>query len=243
LALQGRGALLMLEQAKTLKVEIDWEELILEIQTDPGDELTDNHWTLYETVYGSMVVSARRWLENRNLTEARDGALAAIGIDKIFKIIDKFDIPDDDSSGIGRAFKAWALKCCAREWSKQKDLLREVELDSDKFNQFHSGIFPSPEEVLIAEVPSNKPVSRPVTDRALIKRILAEELNRFPQSMKEALLESEDLKSVENPNSRGKQGEAANIAEKYGFTQGAIRTSRSRLLKKIRDRFEQEVKA
>ena len=63
------------------------------------------------------------------------------------------------------------------------------------------------------------------------------------EAMKEALLESEDLKSVEIPNARGKQGEAASIATKHGYKPGAIRTCRNRLLKKVLERFEQEVKA
>ena len=101
----------MSEQAKKIVEEIDWEEVILEIQTAPGDGLSENHGLLYYFLYGPMEVAAQNWLKTRHLTIARDGALTAIGLEKVFRDIEKFKIPDDNAEGIGRAFKAWALKC------------------------------------------------------------------------------------------------------------------------------------
>ena len=74
-----------------------------------------------------------------------------------------------------------------------------------------------------------------------MEKALEDELNKLPPAMKEALLDSEDLKSVENPNARGKQGEAASIASKYGYTPNAVRTRRTRLLGKVQNRFKKEV--
>lgn len=238
---------LMTEQAikRKREAEVDWEELILEIQTAPVDGLTESHGILYDAIYGLITVRAQQWLENHHLAQAHDGALTAIGIDKIFKEISKFTIPEDASAGIRKAFIAWALKCSEREWSRPKYQLTQTEISiaPDTIEETYQSTSPSPEEVLITEVSSITPVSRSVTEKALKLRILEEELNKLQPAMKEALLESEDLKSVENPNARGKQGEAASIATKHGYKPGAIRTCRNRLLKKVLERFEQEVKA
>ena len=75
-----------------------------------------------------------------------------------------------------------------------------------------------------------------------MRRILHEELEKLPPAMKEALLESEDIKNILQPNARGKQGEAAAIASKHGYKPGAVRTARSRLAAKVNERFEKEAK-
>ncbi|MBR9871482.1 MAG: hypothetical protein GYB26_10110 [Gammaproteobacteria bacterium] len=232
----------MSEQAQLLMVEMDWEETLLEIQTEPSNELTESHWRLYEALYGLLEVAARKWLHARQLVEARDGALAAVGIDKIFRDIGKFNIPDDSSEGIGRAFRAWAIICCRNEWGKQSGILKDEAWDPTKHLEDDTRASPSPEDLLAALDPPDQPPSRSQTERALRQRILEEELAKLLPSMKDAILATEELKSVSQPNARGKQGEAATIAEAHGHTPGAVRTARSRLLKRAKERFEKEVK-
>ena len=230
-----------LEQAQQLLPDMDWEEVLLEVQTDPGDGLTENHGRLYEAIYGLLETAAQKWLRTRHLTEAQDGALVAIGLDKIFRDIEKFSIPDDHSDGIGRAFKAWAFKCCKREWSKYIRDQKSKEGDIDQ-EDILAEEAPSPEDALIALETTEKQPSRAHAEIELMRRILHEELEKLPPSMKEALLESEDIKNIHQPNARGKQGEAAGIASKHGYKPGAVRTARSRLAAKVNERFGKEAK-
>ena len=230
-----------LEQAQQLLPDMDWEEVLLEVQTDPGDGLTESHGRLYEAIYGLLETAAQKWLRTRHLTEAQDGALVAIGLDKIFRDIEKFSIPDDHCDGIGRAFKAWALICSKREWSKyiRDQKIKEGDIDQEDLLAEEA---PSPEDALIALEPTEKQPSRAQAEIELMRRILHEELEKLPPAMKEALLESEDIKNIHQPNARGKQGEAAAIASKHGYTPGAVRTARSRLAAKVNERFEKEAK-
>lgn len=228
-----------LEQAQQLMPDMDWEETLLEVQTDPGDGLTESHGRLYEAIYGFLEITAQKWLRTRHLTQALDGALVAIGLEKIFRDIEKFSIPDDCSDGIGRAFKAWALVCCKREWGKyiksQQDNPKEAEALTEEA--------PSPEKILLAQEATRKPPTRTQAEKMMMRQILHEELEKLVPTMKEALLESEDIKNIRKPGARGKQGEAASIAAKYGHTPSAVRTTRSRLAKKVRERFEKEAKS
>ena len=230
-----------LEQAQQLLPDMDWEEVLLEVQTDPGDGLTESHGRLYEAIYGLLETAAQKWLRARHLTQAQDGALVAIGLDKIFRDIEKFSIPDDHSNGIGRAFKAWALICSKREWRKYIRDQKSKEGDIDQEDLLAEEA-PSPEDALITLETIEKPPSRAQAEIELMRRILHEELEKLPPAMKEALLESEDIKNIHQPNARGKQGEAAAIASKHGYKPGAVRTARSRLAAKVNERFGKEAK-
>lgn len=233
----------MPEQLGRLKKEIDWGELLLEIQTEPGSELTDNHFLLYEYLYGRLEVGARKWLSRRRLSESQDGILAAIGIEKIFRDIGKFAIPDDCSDGVRKAFTAWALICSEREWIKEKALMLQRKLSSLGDTELEETASPSPEELLILRENANDAPCRAVTERALMKQILDEELNKLQPEMKKALLETEDEKRPDKPTARGESGVAAQIARRHGYNPGAVRTARTRLLNKVEERFQQEVKS
>ena len=230
-----------LEQAQQLLPDMDWEEILLEVQTEPGDGLTESHGKLYDAIYGLLYTNAQKWLRSRHLTEAEDGALVAVGLAKIFRDIEKFSIPNDHSDGIGGAFKAWALLCCKREWSKHIRAQQSMSTNIEE-EELLTEDSPSPEEILLALENSDKPPSRAQAEIELMRKILHEELEKLPPSMKEALLESEDIKNIQQPTVRGKQGEAAAIASKHGYKQGAVRTARSRLATKVKERFEKEAK-
>lgn len=226
-------------QATQSETSFDWEEVIMDIQTHPGEELCGSHWLLYAAIYGVLSVAADNWLEGRRLSSAEDGALVAIGLDKIFQNISKFNIPNDHPSGIGKAFKAWCVKCCKNEWSKYANSNLEDSIDPMEIQRLDDR--PTlPLEKALSNQESAKTPSRSDVERKLMRKVLEDELDQLPPTMKDALLDSEDLKSVENPNARGKKGEAASIASKYGYTPNAVRTRRSRLLVKVQDRFEKE---
>ena len=230
----------MNEKAYLVKSGIDWETLILEVQTDPAGVESEAFGALYHAIYGYLHTLAQKWLVRHHLSEVQDNALVAIGLDKILKEITKFEPPDDDSAGIGRAFKAWVSRCCEYEWRNNKNIHRELALDSHVLEEWVNHSSPSIEDQLTAEEEGASSVSLRQQTRSKQREILDEELHRLPEAMRDAILESEDLKSIDKPAGRGKNGEAVVIASKYGLTQGAIRTARSRLVKKVGERFRKE---
>lgn len=230
----------MSDNAYLLQSEIDWETLILEVQTDPTGVESEAFGRLYVASYGYLCTLAQKWLERHQLSEVQDNALVAIGLDKILKEIGKFEAPDDDSAGIGQAFKGWISTCCEREWGNNKNIHRELVLDSHALEEWGKNSCPSVEEQLIAEEGGVSSISLRQQTIAEQKQILNEELNRLPEAMRDAILESEDLKRVDNPAGRGKKGEAAAIASKYALTPGAVRTARSRLVNRVEKGFLKE---
>jgi len=230
----------MPENANLLPSEIDWETLILEVQTDPSGVESEAFGRLYVAVYGYLHTLAQQWLARHQLSEVQDNALVAIGLDKILKEITKFVAPDDDSAGIGRAFRGWISTYCEREWCKNKNIHRELALDSHPLENWEKSSSPSVEEQLVAKERGASTISLRQQDISKQGQILSEELNQLPEAMRDAILESEDLKSIDNPAGRGKKGEAAAIASKHGLTPGAIRTARSRLAKRVEERFQKE---
>jgi len=230
----------MNENAYLLQSEIDWETLILEAQTAPAGLESEAFGCLYVTIYGYMRTLAQKWLERHQLSEVQDNALVAIGLDKILKEISKFDPPNDDSAGIGRAFKGWVSTCCEREWGNNKNIHRELAFDSHMLEEWEKNSCSSVEEQLITEERGLSSISSRQQAIYEQRQMLNEELSRLPEAMRDAILESEDLKSVDRPKGRGLKGEAAAIASKHGLTTGAIRTARSRLVNRVKERFPKE---
>ena len=165
----------------------------------------------------------------------------AIGLDKIWKEIMKFTPPSTDSEGIGRAFKGWVGTCCEREWSANRHIHNERTVDPKILAEWENESIPSIEEMLLKEEEALAPPSPVQHINAIRRQILDDEIHRIPEAMRDALLETEGEKDVANPSARGKQGESAAIAEKYGVTPGAVRTARLRLVQRVRDRFSKEI--
>lgn len=225
----------MSENAQQLEPEIDWETLILDVQTSPEVESSEAFGYLYDRLYGFIHTLAKKWLERHYLSEAQDNALVAIGLDKILNEICKFDIPEDDSDGIGRAFKSWVSICCRREWSSSKHIHRELPLDEVGMDSH-----PSIEEELVSAEAEGSINTERQQAIEVQRQILNDELDRLPESMREAILETEDLKAIENLTGRGRKGEAAAIASKHNLTPGAIRTARCRLGNRVKQRYQKE---
>jgi len=230
----------MPENPYQLKSEIDWETLILEVQTTPAGVESEAFGCLYAAIYGYLHTLAQKWLARHQLSEVQDNALVAIGLDKVLKEICKFETPDDDSAGIGRAFKGWLSKCCEREWNNNKNIHRDLALDSHVLEDWGENSCPSVEEQLITKERGVSSISLRQQAISKQRQILNEELKRLPEAMRDAIVESENLKSIDNLGGRGKKGEAAAIASKHGLKPGAIRTARSRLGKRVEERFLKE---
>ena len=219
--------------------EIDWSLVILEVQTAPeGAEFSPDFVRIYEAIFGFLMVNAKKWLLARNYSSAHDIDLASIGFDKALKEITKFDIPNSSSKQILRSFKAWAAICSRREWEKRVNL--ELTSFKSSYDETQCDQISSIEEDMITKEDIDILNVRPNTEKELKRKILSEELGNLPTDMRDALLETEDLKRIDNPNSRGLQGDSKQIAEKYGYTPGSIRTKRCRLLEKVKSRYEKE---
>ncbi|MCU7919821.1 MAG: hypothetical protein KZQ95_15900 [Candidatus Thiodiazotropha sp. (ex Epidulcina cf. delphinae)] len=223
-----------------LQSDIDWETLILEVQTDPAGPESEAFGNLYTAIYGYMSTIAKQWLERHRLSEVQDHALVALGLDKVLKEIGKFEIPDDEPTGIGLAFKGWVSTCCEREWTNNKNIHSKVALESHVLEEWEKNSCQSVEELLITEEEDTTSLSSRQQTISKQRHILNEELDRLPEAMRDAILETEDLKSIENPTGRGLKGETAAVASKYGLTPGAIRTARCRLAKRVEERFLKE---
>jgi hypothetical protein len=216
----------------------DWEEVILEVQTDPAGSSSTSLGVLFNILYGYIQTLAKVWLRQHRTCEEVPGDLAATGWDTITSHISKFRIPDDCSAGIGKAFKAWVGKCCKRAWNRRFSERLEQTMTEDELNQVVWA--PSAEELLTGtdELNDEKQGSDPAAQFA--SRLLQEELGKLIEPMRDAILETGDHKSLSSPAARGKTGESAAIAAKYGFTQNAIRTARSRLGQRVKERFTKE---
>jgi hypothetical protein len=219
---------------------IDWEELILEAQTDPcGVENSEAFSQIYIELCGYMDTLSKNWLETHDLSEAYDGAFIAVGWALIIKQLHKFKIPNDDSTGICLALRAWIGKCCSREWNRRQHELMGTPPDPAATNHLLGTIqtsCPSPEEGL-CESDNDCPDT---ADRILMRKILCEQLREMPESMRDAILETMDIKDISNLDARGKQGEAAAIAEKHGHKPNAVKTRIHRLKEKVKERFDKE---
>lgn len=230
----------MPDNTAPLPTTIDWEILILEVQTDPAGASSDSFGQLYLALFGYLEFIAQQWLERNNLCQAQDHALVAIGLDKIYKEIGKFCAPLTDSEGIGRAFKGWCSTVCKREWKSNRHVHSEQPIDPVILEEWDMGATPSVEESVISEEASCEPLGPQQQMNVLRRQILAQELDRLPEAMRDALLETEGEKSVANPKARGKQGESAAIAQKHGVTPGAVRQARMRLVQRVDERFKKE---
>lgn len=217
--------------------EPDWALVILEVQTDPAGPSSTALGQLFRLIYGYLQTLARFWLKRNRRFEGQADDLAAIGWDKVTGSIEKFDIPADVSVGVGRAFKAWVGTCCEREWTRLGAERRERAVDPAELSDLL--LTPSPEELACIEEES--PADSPdLKAKQFVDLLLQQEMAKLLEPMREAIMETEDCKSVANPRARGKAGESAAIAAKHGLTQNAVRTARSRLVQRVQNRFDKE---
>jgi hypothetical protein len=216
----------------------DWEEVILEVQTDPAGSSSAALGVLFNLLHGYIETLARVWLRKHRSCEEVPGDLAATGWDTISSHISKFKIPDDGSAGIGRAFKAWVGTCCNRAWNRNFSERLEQTMAENELSQIAWA--PSAEDLVTCtdEPTDGQPRSDPTAQFG--SRLLQEELGKLIEPMRDAILETEDHKSLLSPAARGKTGQSAAIAAKYGFTQNAIRTARSRVVQRVKERFAKE---
>lgn len=216
--------------------DIDWITHIMEVQTSPDINQSIGSCTvLYEEVFCYLLVTARKWLYLKGYSEAHDIELASVGLSKVFRDIHKFDLNSDDSVQVIKSFKVWVGICSEREWIKKID----IELNLAKDVSEDTDLLPvlSIEDMLI-----EAETERPDNEKILKRKILREELDAVVPDMRDAILETEALKRVGSPNGRGLQGDSQAIADKYSFSQGSIRTCKSRLVRRVKDRFMRESK-
>jgi hypothetical protein len=217
----------------------DWEELILDAQTDPGGIDGEACSKLFYEIYWWIEEQAKRWLKATNRAEVEDSALLAIGTKAVLEKIDKFEPRSEDQDSLGRMFKAWVGKVCVNEWRNNAKKSFEESMPPDELEQ--QRFTPSIEDVLIAEEDSSDPPQRNREDQGVCRNIVKEELKRLNEPMRNAILETEDLKDLSRPGVRGRQGEAAEIAHRYGLKPATVRANRKRLKDRAKDRYSKEV--
>lgn len=222
----------------------DWGTLILEVQTDPaGADQCPALGLIFQVLFPFLRVLATKWRQKYRLCEDTRDELAIAGWDKISTEIGKFAIPEDGPDGIGRAFKGWVSICSRREWERLAQANPVVTMDPLELSE-HLPAAPSMEELMDEEqqgVGSPEFIDRSSRERQIQQESLRQELARLAPSMRDALLETEDGKSIISPNARGRTGAADEIAAKYGHTAGAVRTCRSRVCDRVKARFASEV--
>jgi len=219
--------------------DIDWITHILEVQTSPNiNQSIESYTALYEEIFGYLEVVAGKWLRLKGYSEAHDIELASIGLSKVFRDIHKFELQSDEPVRVIKSFKAWAAICSEREWVKKVNI--ELSLVKDISEDAELVQCQSIEDVLIAAETELAEIERPNVEEALKRKILREELEVVVPDMRDAILETEELKRFGSPNGRGLQGDSQAIAEKYSFSQGSIRTRKSRLVRRVKERFMKE---
>jgi DNA-directed RNA polymerase specialized sigma24 family protein len=220
---------------------LDWETLILDAQTDPGGIEGAACQSLYFEIYSWIEVLAVRWLRASYRSEAEDSALVAIGTLAVLEKVGQFEIRDSDQASLGRMFKAWVATVCKNEWKNNAKKSLEIGTTPEDLEGLDQRSAPSIEDALIAEEDSSDPPQRNREDQAACRSILDEELNRLNEPMRNAILETEDLKDLSRPGVRGRQGEAAEIAHRYGLKPATVRANRKRLKDRAKARFSKEV--
>lgn len=217
----------------------DWALVILEVQTDPAGMACPTFGQLFELLYDYIEAIARVWVRRRGVHDDAVEELAAAGWDKVVSKIQKFTAPSDNSEEVRKAFKAWVGTCCRREWNRIAENQHEHATDPQELDEIPQDSFISDETNDSTEHQNPEQACRERV-MAAARTILHQELAKMPQPLRDAILETEDCKSVSNPSARLRTGETAAIAAKYGYTPGAIRTHRNRLAKRARERFESE---
>jgi len=222
--------------AQPIATETDWLNLIEDAQTDPAGLQGVAAQRLFLEIYPWINQLAEHWLRSRGYSKAHEGALESLGVEHVFRKLDRFEIRNEDPLRVGLSFRAWVSKSCLRRWTDEIAKIKEEPIDPARIEEMEGRTAPSPQALLEEEqTPERTPL-----ELALQKKIVREELEALPEHLADAIRESEDLKDPQNPSARGRTGEAAAIAVKYDLTPSAIRTARNRLKTRIRCRYEKE---
>lgn len=224
------------ETVQPIATETDWPNLIEDAQTDPEGLQGEAAQRLFLEIYPWINQLAGVWLRSHRYSEAHEGALVSLGVEHVLRKLDRFEIRSEDPGRVGRSFKAWVTKSCRRRWTDEITKIPEESFDPSELEEMEGRTAPSPEALLEEE----QTPERTLPELALMRRIVREELEALPEHMADAIRETEALKDPQRPNARGRTGESAAIADRYHLTPTAIRTARSRLIKRIQRRYEKE---
>ncbi|MCM8921429.1 MAG: sigma-70 family RNA polymerase sigma factor [Candidatus Thiodiazotropha sp.] len=214
--------------------EVDWELLILEVRTAPEKTLKAAQDALYLAVHPWMDDIATRFAQRHGVAECDIETLYNLGIAQIMSKVDQFEPQTDDSTELGRQFKAWVTIVCRNRWY---DEYRKASRDYERLRSHQAALADEQKEHWDSEFHHRDP-----EDWGRMVAAYQHCLSKYPEHYQNAILETEALRQEqETPKSaRGRAGEAAAIADRHGVKSSTVRKYRERLKQCVRDEYSKD---
>jgi len=216
--------------------EVDWEILILEVQTAPAETLETAQNALYLVIYAWIDDIAARFAQKYRVAESDIMTLSDLGVAQVMKKIDKFELRATDPSNQGIQFKAWVTTVCRNRWY---DEYRKTRRDGARLQSDQAARAKELQDHWDNEIHHRDP-----DDWDRMSAAYESCLSKYPKHYQNAIVETEALRQEQGTpeGARGRAGEAREIAERHGVNQNTVRKYRERLKQCIRDAYAKDSK-
>lgn len=170
--------------------------------------------------------------------ELDEGDLFHLGLTKICDKIDTFQPRSENDNEVTRSFKAWMSRTCRNRWlDEYNKIKRKIDYESQHYSP---GEYDEHQDTMeIANPVDMDPLVINAEDRSLMRRIVRDVLDNYPEHRREAILQYRSTRKGRE-GTRGFEGETANIASNANANQAQIRQWSSRFNKACLGRYEQE---
>lgn len=170
--------------------------------------------------------------------ELDDDDLFDRGLVKIRDKIDTFAPRSDNDVEVTRSFKAWMSRTCRNLWlDEYKKIKRKCDYETQHYSP---GVYDEHQNTMeIPDPVDMDPLVVKTEYRSLMRRIVREVLELYPEHKREAILQYRSTRKGRN-GTRGFEGETADIASNANVNQAQIRQWSHRFEKACLDRYAQE---
>lgn len=170
--------------------------------------------------------------------ELDEGDLFHLGLIKIRDKIDAFKPRSENDNEVTRSFKVWMSRTCRNLWQDEHDKIkRKIDYETQHYSL---GEYDEHQDTIeIPDPVDMDPLVINAEDRSLMRLIVRNVLDDFPEYKREAILQYRSTRKGRK-GTRGFAGETASIASNANASQDQIRQWSSRFNKTCLGRYEQE---
>jgi RNA polymerase sigma factor (sigma-70 family) len=170
--------------------------------------------------------------------ELDEGDLFALGLKKIRDKIDTFEPRSENDNSVTRSFKRWMSRTCRNIWlDEYKKIKRKIDYETEHYSS--GDYYETQDTIEIADLVDMDPLVVKAEYRSLMRRIVRDVLDGYPEHKKDAILQYRSTRKGRN-GTRGFEGETADIASNANVNQALIRQWSSRFESACLSRYEQE---
>jgi len=216
---------------------MNWYEIAYDIFTsEPGGP--PQYVREQQQILGFLTRLANSFARTIHDVELDEDDLLGFGLQKIRDKIDTFEPRGDSDNEVTRSFKAWMSKVCRNLWLDEYDKIkRKIDYESQHYSP---GEYDEHQDTMeIANPVDMDPLVINAEDRSLMRRIVRDILDNYPEHRREAILQYRSTRKGRD-GTRGFEGETASIASNANASQVQIRQWSSRFNKACLGRYEQE---